>query len=241
MTNAQPNRVKHSRAFSELLENRREVIQLLRAVPDPIEQMRSKQRTALANALCRGSVVLLCSHLEGYIESLVVECVDAINANSLQVGLLPMELRIVQMEQPLRSAHEAQNQRKLEAIRNLFSNYAWLGDDRSVTQVLASEPITRKFSNSSPKEIRKLFSFFGIPDVIGSALALDTGPNIGQVERKVAELVDKRNIIAHNAMALIVTPQQLPEYLRASVRFACYLDIAVGQGVQRLTQQWPWI
>lgn len=233
-----PNR---SKAFLEYRQNRQEVIELVRIAPRVEEQLRSRKSNQLANALYRGSVVLISSHLERYVEALVVEAIDAINAARPHVNSIPPLLRLAQIRQPLRLAHETDNiEKKMSTLRALMSDYSWFWDETQTCDRLRSDALINDFDNPLPNRIRILFSPFGNSDVVGPAIGLDRSDNRRLIEGKVRELVEKRNAIAHTGMTADLTREDVITYLTCSRRLARGIDVIVGKQIQIITGDWPW-
>ncbi len=230
-----------SQAFQEFLEGVREIGELLRAAPSDVEQLRSRKATDLANALYRGSVVLLSSHLERYLESLVVEAIDAINATTPHINSIPEPLRMIQILQPLTNAHETKDiTKKINSLKILVADYAWFWDDTRPCNKLHSEALISSFDNPLPERIRKLFRNLDINDVVGRAVALDNSRYRRLIEEKVRELVEKRNSVAHTGMTTYLTRSDVIDYLICSRRLVRGIDTVVGQEVQKITVTWPW-
>lgn len=229
-----------SQAFAEYLQNRREVVELLRALPPVAEQLRSRQRSELANAICRACVVLHSSHLERYVESLIVEAVDSINSAELPVVSVPEALRMAQVEVPLRAAYEVKDMnKKIGVLRTFVTDLSWFWADGEVCTKLRGEPLISGFDNPLPNRIDKLFEKLGVNSVVGRAVALDSRPDRGLIEAKVREMVEKRNAIAHTGMTTDLTHEDVRVYLRCSRRLVRNMDIIVGQHLQSLTSYWP--
>lgn len=232
---------RFSNSFAGYLLERREVVELLHAVPPDIDQIRSRKKSQLANALYRGSVVLLSSHLERYIESLVVEAIDAINLASPHVDTLPTSLRLIQIDQPLRAISEMKDlNKKTNAIRAFVDALAWCWEENRVCTDLKADSLISGFDNPLPNRINGMFQHLGITDIVGRAVSLDHSLDRHVIQLKVQELVTKRNAIAHTGMTTDLTREDVITYLRCSRRLVRGIDGVVGQQVQRLTSTWPW-
>ena len=230
-----------SNAYKDFLLNRREVLELLHVAPTESEQLRSRKQLALANALFRGSVVLLSSHLEGYCEQVTVEGIDAINVAKPIVDKLPEQLRLAQTKQLLRDAHESTNfKKKIKAIRQFAVDYPGLWDSKLPFVQLTSDPLVRTFANPAPEKITRLFKHFGdTDDVVQIAVRMDKSNHRFIIIAKVAELIEKRNAIAHGTL-INLTRQDINTYQICALKLVCRLDIVVGKQIQKMTGHWPW-
>lgn len=230
----------YSQAYGEFRKNQHEVIELLRASPNDVNQLASPVHRQLANALHRGSVVLLSSHLERYIETLVVESIDAINLARLPATSLPESLLLKSIEPALSTAHEAtKRSKKASLLKELAGDYTWFWDDVTPCK-LSSAALVDDFSNPLPTRINRLFLVFNIDNVVGKAVGLSKDPGRAIVEAKVRELVEKRNSVAHTGMTFDVTRQDVIMYFRCTYRLVRGIDIVVGNSIQSLTRTWPW-
>ncbi|MFN8490443.1 MAG: MAE_28990/MAE_18760 family HEPN-like nuclease [Caldilineaceae bacterium] len=233
--------LNYSKAFFEYRQNRQEIIELLRVVPSIQEQLHSRKSSQLANALYRGSVVLMSSHLERYVEALVVEAIDAINLNKPNVNTIPPSLRMAQIRQPLRHAHEIEDiVAKTNMLRSLVTDYAWFWDSSHPCDKLRGDDLINEFDNPLPKRIRLLFAPFGNSDVVGPAISLDKSDARPLIEIKVRELVEKRNAIAHTGMTADLTREDVITYLSCSRRLVRGIDRIFGKQIQAIIGNWPW-
>ena len=244
----------YSIAFEEYVRNRHEVIELLHAVPSDTEQIHSNKKRELANALYRASVVLLSSHLERYIESLVVEAIDAINFAMPTVDQLPELLRLTQIEQSLRAVHSAVSDprdpdkvldkremiNKVQAFKAFLDDYDYFFNDSQPCTKLNVNILIDRFSNPSPHKIVHLFRQFGFHNVVQRAISRESKPDKANIEGMVNELIEKRNAIAHTGMTTNLTRENIIVYLRYSRRLVRGIDTIVGQEVEKIVGKWPW-
>ncbi|MBX7259694.1 MAG: hypothetical protein K1Y02_25280 [Candidatus Hydrogenedentes bacterium] len=195
----------------------------------------------MANALYRGSVVLLSSHLERYVESLIVEAVDAINSVNPAVSSLPEALRMAQIEQSLRVAFETKNvATRIGALKSIVQDMSWFWEDTGTCNRLRGGPLIDGFDNPLPRRINRLFESIGVGGVVGRAVGLDGSTDRGIIEVKVEELVQKRNAIAHTGMTTDLTQEDVMFYMRCSRKLVRGIDIIVGGQLQGITLGWPW-
>lgn len=233
--------LRYSKSFIEYLRNQREIVELIRASPTDTDQLKASKKRELANALYRGSVVLLSSHLERYLESLAVEAIDAINSAKLNVKRVPETLRLTQIKHLISKAHEAKDiTKKSDAIRELISNHEWFLDDTKPCERLSGDYLISGFDNPLPKRIQDLFRYFDISDVVGLAVNLDTSEDRPLIELKVKELVEKRNSIAHTGMTTDLTRVDVVIYLRCSRRLVRGIDVIAGRQIETFVGTWPW-
>ncbi len=242
----------HSRAFTEYLNNRQSIIDLLRSAPSSVEQLTSDKKRKLANVVYFSCVVLLSSYLERYVESLTVEAIDAINNANPQLHTIPEPLRVAQVKEVLfelsvifqKDMTKDNVSKMIQGSQSLLSDCGWFLDELQPFGKLKGEPLIgdNRFSNPSPEKIDALFHHLGITSLVGRVIGLETKPDRGAVRDKVKEMVDKRNNIAHTGGTVTVTEQDVVTYLLYSRRLVRGMDFLVGQEIQKITGgAWPWV
>ncbi len=246
------HRESYSSAFKEYLDNRKNILCLLKAVPTDSEQLGSIQKRRLANTIYCSCVVLLTSYLERYIESLVVESIDGINSSNLPLQSIPDSLLVVQVKESL-EALTSKLQKDLTkdnvfqmvlASQQLSITHEWFLKEADVFDKLSGEPLIgeNRFSNPTPAKIDELFRHFGIGNLVGRAIGLEGKPDRGVLPDKTKEMIEKRNNVAHTGGTVVITKQDIRDYLIYSRRLARSIDLIVGQEIQKITGgSWPWV
>jgi hypothetical protein len=241
-----------SNAYLDYLEKRREVIELLRAEFCDLPRMSPPRRRELANAIYHGSVVLLSAHLEGYVESLVLEAIEAINSAHVPIVMINEKLQTGQVKESLdklanmfgKDRTKKNIQDVMLEMQGFLSGNAWLlADDSVPCNTLRAEQLVGgdRFSNPSPKKIDNLFAYFGIQNMVGRAVGQESKPDRGIIEGKVDELIHKRHWIAHAALRVDLTREDVITYLLATRRLVRCIDIVLGQEIEKIVGHWPWI
>ena len=243
--------LSRSKALTEYLNNRQSVIDLLRSAPSNADQFASSKKRKLANVVYYSCVVLLSSYLERYVESLIVEAIDAINNGSPLLQSIPEMLRVAQVKEILydlsttlqKDMTKDNVSQMIQKSQLLLSDCGWFLDDLQPFGKLTGEPLIgeNRFSNPSPEKIDDLFRHLGIISLVGRVISLETKPDRGAVRDKVKEMINKRNNIAHTGGTVTVTEQDVAAYLLYSRRLVRGMDTLVGQEVQKITSGlWPW-
>ena len=243
--------LSRSKALTEYLNNRQSVIDLLRSAPSNADQFASSKKRKLANVVYYSCVVLLSSYLERYVESLIVEAIDAINNGSPLLQSIPEMLRVAQVKEILydlsttlqKDMTKDNVSQMIQKSQLLLSDCGWFLDDLQPFGRLTGEPLIgeNRFSNPSPEKIDDLFRHLGIISLVGRVISLETKPDRGAVRDKVKEMINKRNNIAHTGGTVTVTEQDVAAYLLYSRRLVRGMDTLVGQEVQKITGgSWPW-
>ena len=231
-----------SQAFKDYLQSRREIGVLVLDMPSRKPNILTPRLADLENAICRSCIVLMSSHFERYIEDLVVDFIDALNASPIPVSKLPDSLAIRQIETSIKTIADIKDRgKKLQALQDLDNHHSWFwGDQASVCNTLQGDPLISSFDNPLPNRVRDLFRNFDISDAVGMAISKDTRSNRGVIEALVKELVEKRNAIAHTGMTVSVTKQQVMDYFDSVYRLAFGIDWVVGERIEQLIGHWPW-
>jgi hypothetical protein len=117
--------------------------------PPMTEQNREK-----VSVLNRASIVMLCSHLEGYFEDVILEFVDKLCKSNICMGRIPGKLKVAHIKKDL-----AIHNNREDLVKKLFTNYSKLWDDAQTIKsgYLDGERITSDFANPYPKKVENLF------------------------------------------------------------------------------------
>ncbi|MEW5988565.1 MAG: MAE_28990/MAE_18760 family HEPN-like nuclease [Chloroflexota bacterium] len=244
-----------SKAFAEYLENWESISDFLEVAPPDSEQLLSGKKRKLAIVIYRSCILLLSSYLERYVESLMVEAIDAINYANLFAHQIPERLRIAQVKESLNDLSLTLQKRlqkdmtrdnvtaMLQKSQIVSNDYGWFLDDAQQFNKLSGEPLIgeNRFSNPAPDRIDELFHQLGIDRLTGKVIGLEQGEDRRAIRDKVSEMVEKRNNIAHTGGTITVTEQDVRDYLQYSNRLVRGIDNLVGEEVQRIINgHWPW-
>ncbi len=221
---------RYSRSYSGLIERLAEVESLRRfaaremAINQPLPVHISR-----ANALCRASVVLLSSHVEGYVGDLADLAIERIYNRSLPKSKLGPSFRYHLSKDLIREIKDTAIHNKLEEkVRRLFARDAdvWSLQDVFNTQ-LDGERFRAGFSNPKTEKIEKLFKRFGYAS-IRADLMTALGADFPACDNMVNHVVDQRNKIAHGDQVTAGSPQDLKDMAVLVKTYCRTLDTAVG-------------
>jgi len=188
-------------------------------------------RTTLAqiDALCRGGVVLLSSHIEGYFEDLTGEALDRIHKRRLPKAVLGKPFKYYMSQDLIRAVRNAGSPAtmvtKLEEMLHR-DEHVW-GNSPVFDGPLGLSPFADDFSNPNHKRIKKLMGRFGYRSFesdLSRALAADFVPCRNMVD----QVVDQRNKIAHGDSVTTGTPGDLNDMARLVRQYCRASDRAVG-------------
>lgn len=193
-----------------------------------------------ADAVNRACVVVLSAHLEGFVEDLIDDIIDALNSNGPATRDIPTILLGTHVSDELSTiASMTDPYRQADRIRAMFVTYSplWLSENLSPGN-LRSEAVTATLGNPGAKEIARALGLVGMSAVFVSIQM----PRGADPEKRLNELVGIRNAIAHGGWPSL-TDAQVDSYV-SSVEAICEglhgaAAIHVQQVCQLPTLPWP--
>ncbi|MCL5290717.1 MAG: MAE_28990/MAE_18760 family HEPN-like nuclease [Firmicutes bacterium] len=232
---------KSSNALVNYKLRRKEISALLRTV-SPLD---TSVRTAhLSAPVIRAGIVLLFSHIEGYIEDVVQEAIDKINNSGINVSTLPYNLRVAHCMPTIQEITKITDPEKLdEALKILMqSNYHfWFGDTLPPIK-LETDCLTKNFANPSYEHIDKLFRNLGIRRFFGSLYSLGFKPQkIQAIKSTLDTLASLRHDIAHGNFSTSCSFLDLCRHIVVVNVFCEAVDARLGLHIKSLTGTFPWV
>ena len=189
-------------------------------------------------AVNRAAVVLLCAHLEGFLEELIGELVDHLNSSTPRTENVPLLLRAAHVTSDIDAiAAMTDAGARAERIESLFQDHRDLWLAGTLIFQLRVEKLTAGMSNPGAREISRLFLLAGVEDVFSEVTLTDgSDPN-----KRINELVRVRNSIAHGEDTK-VTDDQVDRYLDAVECLGRCLDSVIARHLQTITESatLPW-
>jgi RiboL-PSP-HEPN len=206
---------------------------------DPLRRGNSAE-VATGNAVNRACIVLLCAHLEGFLEDLAIEVIDALVDRHVNINNLPLLFRAVHAEEHLRQIEMIRDRNsRAPKIEHMFKNELPLWSDGHALEatMVRHRTVCAELSNPGSREIRHFLQLLGV-DIERYLM------DIGQMDLldKVNGLVARRNSIAHGEVNASATLNDVDQYLSLVENLGRRVDEAAGLAVMRignLTSQ-PW-
>lgn len=168
--------------------------------------------TAQINALCRGGVVLLSSHVEAYVKELGEILITAFTSNAIDRQDIDRRVFYHISKTHFDSIRDAADPAKVASAMFEFlatqQDY-WNGNGPFTQQIDASS-FNRGFSNPSFKKIRTYFNRFGFEEYSGQLKAKLRSQYLPYTNM-VNHLVEVRNKIAHGDLSATKTPREVDE------------------------------
>ena len=177
------------------------------------------------NALSRGSIVLLSSHLEAYVKELGELALDSLTANNIpRRGLADgffYHLSKDLIDEIMDSSEPEKISGKIFDF--LARDHALWSKSGSFPTQVTSERFNKGFSNPSYKKIKAYFNRFGYSDFQRDLSATLRGEYL-TVVNMIDHLVHVRNKIAHGDPAATKTPHEVSDMANLVRRFCQVTD-----------------
>jgi hypothetical protein len=177
------------------------------------------------SALCRGSVVLLSSHVEAFIKELGEIALDSLYSRAVgRTNLAPQFFYHISKSQISEIKNTADQEKIAEKIFEFFaSEHPYWSKTGSFPTPIPTDRFNKGFSNPAYKKISAYFNRFGYTDYksdLGKRLAGDYQPVINMVDH----LVDTRNKIAHGDPEATKTPSEVKDMMGLVQKFCSNTD-----------------
>ena len=215
---------RYTQAYSSLSGRLNEVRTLCRLASqteadDPI------RRSGEINALMRGAVVLLSSHIEAFIKELGEVAISSLYAKSVPRDRLPSRFYYHISKGELTAIRSSREPDKVaEKVFEFLDSHhvAYWSRTGSFPRAISAEEFSRGFSNPKVRPICKYFGRFGYTE-----FRRDLGRTLGATYQitvnAIDHIVDTRNAIAHGER-VSKTPIEVRELLGSARSFCRSTD-----------------
>ncbi|MCH8137200.1 MAG: hypothetical protein IIB77_14590 [Proteobacteria bacterium] len=219
----------YSTAYSSLIIRLEEIEAVLSLARATAKAPPVRRNLVLVHALCRGGVVLLCSHIEGYIEDLGILAIDRIASKKLPKHVLSEDFRYFLSRDLIAGIKDSTHPPTVASkVRAFFTRDAHIWDNSSdYSSPLPATAFVGNFSNPRPEQIRRFFSRFGYTQ-FERDLAHRLTHDFRACRNMVDQVVEQRNKIAHGDSITTGTPQDLADMLRLVKSYCRVTDQVVG-------------
>lgn len=185
-----------------------------------------------SSAINRACLVLLCAHLEGYLEDVAVSALDVVGGHGIRVDALPLLLRALHAEEHLKSIEGVQDvHARAPRIMKMFKDESplWATGQVLTTSMLRPRTVCAEMSNPGSREVRQFLELIGVKidehlTAAGKTVLLD----------RVNGLVARRNAIAHGDIGSSATSQDVDTYIQLINDLASEIDQAVSKALQSM-------
>ena len=221
--------VRYTRAYSRFVDRLPEVEMLCRLARQQLRSEGPLRGARMANPLCRAGVVLLSSHIEGYVEDLSDIILHRVYESRTPKQALAPRFLYYFSKDLIDEINDTRDPDKISVkMRDLFERDKDIWSSNSEFQEeLLSERFASGFSTPKFNEIRRFVARFGYGDYrqdMGRHLEAKFRPCINMVDN----VVDQRNKIAHGDAIATATPSDLASMLHLVRLFCRSTDVVVG-------------
>ncbi len=197
-------------------------------VPPDAKYQIQKENSARDEALLRGALVLLCSHLEGFFEDLISDLVTAYDVLAQQTCLIPEELRAWQVLSPAAKWDVKDPAKRWLLVQGCASHPLINANGSKSIGDMDPALHTSDFSNPGTGEIATLFKNVGIKDVWISFHAKEPD---SVFKNSIDAVVNRRNQIAHGQADATLTLSDAQAYVERAERVAIIFDELVSEAI----------
>jgi hypothetical protein len=212
-------------------DERIEEIKILQSmIPEPRLGATATDRN-LENAIHRASLVMLCSHVQGYIEDLVEEFLGDLRSNRVVSCNIPPELKVALCKRDLLNLNNEDRNVLMERIPEFIRQYEILWcSTKEVEPENFPEIIGRdwQIGNPWPSMVETHLKRIGIKKFWNET------NNILQGD--LLSLVDKRNLIAHGHFEATATNADIQRYIESMIELVVLLDSTIEDHLCRIVE-----
>ena len=189
----------------------------------------TKSNLELRNSLCRGGIVLLCSHIEGYVEDLISLALNRLATSQVQKNTFPPVLKFHLSRDLIVDINSSTDPETIASkVEAFVSRDAHIWDSSLYFSApLHIDNFVGRFATPTHSNISAFFRRFGY-DTFPGELAAELKANFPACTNMVDQVVHQRNKIAHGDIFAYGTPADL-KLMGSFVRLYCrYTDLVVG-------------
>ena len=215
---------RYTTAYLQLLSRKAEV-DLLLQMAKGLERSDPIKEASKINALCRGAIVLLCSHLEGYVKALGELTLSRIHEAGVCRSTLSKKISYYASRDLLTEIRNlADTDSVVPKVQAFVRRDLELWKDSGPhPDPISEERFNRTFASPSFKKISSYVGRFGYTDFkheLAKTLKGDCQVCINQIDH----LVDIRNKIAHGDKTVSKTPRDILDILPVFMMFCRTMD-----------------
>ncbi len=218
-----------SAALSKFSERLKEVELLLNLCSTP-ESPAEEQKAAAPkdNAVLRATLVLLCSHIEGFFEDLIGEALFAYGKVANDIDQIPREIVSRQVIGSPERWDNCDMVKRWQIFDECVRHPLVIKDKGKIPSSIDPELHTKGFANPGTGEIDSLFKTIGFLNVWDSFAKIESNRVI---KNCVDAIVNRRNQIAHGQMDSTVTRSDVESYMKNVRRLVEVMDCVVEQEI----------
>jgi len=217
---------RYTSAYSSFVSRLPEV-EMLRSAAGQKEKKDAVNLRHEINALCRGSLVLLCGHVEAYIKELGEIALDRLHSNSVPRRTISPRIYYHISKDILDELKDTDDPEKITEKIFVFlqRDLPFWSQSGPFPQPISSDRFNKGFSNPAYTKVKAYFARFGYTQY-SHDLATHLKGQYKPVTNMVNHLVHLRNRIAHGDPAATNTPADIRNVV-ALIRTYCRATDAV--------------
>lgn len=216
---------RYTAAYSEFVIRTGEVLLLVRRARKLERSAQAFERGDEINALCRGAIVLLSSHVEAYVKELAECFLDAIHVKQVNRSKLHDRFFYYASKEWVNKLRDSTEPESVttEVFRFLDGESELWERDGPLPKAVDSDAFCKGFSNPKFEKIKRLlgrFGYDGLRHHINVTHQADAVLLISHIE----QIVDTRNAIAHGESSATRTPTEVRTLINSSKEFCRTVD-----------------
>ncbi|MDE0000650.1 MAG: MAE_28990/MAE_18760 family HEPN-like nuclease [Rhodospirillaceae bacterium] len=221
---------RYTQAYSRFVKRLPEVETLHKLANQHMRAVGPLKGMEVINPLCRAGVVLLSSHIEGYVEDLAEVILQKIVEKGAPKRTFSGRFLFYFSKDILSEIGETKHPDKIsEKVKRLFDRDLdiWSSNEK-FNEELVVDRFIASFSVPRFVQIRSFFARFGYNDYKGD-LGRHLNASYPACVRMVDNVVDQRNKIAHGDFVTTTTPSDLADMLELVRLFCRSTDEVAGR------------
>ncbi len=172
-------------------------------------------------SLSRAALLLLCSHVENFFESLIVDVLTFHETNQTLMSQLPRRLKVTQILKSSELLDKPYPGDKWELMDKIRGS-KFIDDNKKCTSGdFDSELHTKGFGSPGSKKIDDIFKGVGVENVWKSDVQSE---GVKQLKRSIDAFVARRNGIAHGSSADKPTPLDIKGFVKDICKLVRYFN-----------------
>jgi hypothetical protein len=169
---------------------------------------RNSRDRQVNESLSRSVILLLCSHVENFLESLVRDILKFHESSETLSGDLPNNLKVKQILQSSDTLDLSYSGDKWRMIKRIHGHPLSSNDTKCTFGVFDVDIQIKGFASPSPNNIKSLFNDVGLEEIWNKIRVKDDAERI---RRNLNVFIERRNNIAHGSSSDRPTPSDIRE------------------------------
>lgn len=216
---------RYTVAYSEFVGRTGEVLILVRRAGKLERSARAFEQGDEINALCRGAIVLLSSHIEAYIKELAECLLDEIHSRSVDRSVLSDRFYYYASKEWVNKLKDSIEPESISAeVFGFLDTEADLWRRNGpLPRPIDSEKFCKGFANPKFEKIKRFLGRFGY-DALRHHINITHRGDAALLISHLEQIVDTRNAIAHGESSATRTPAEVMTLIKSSKKFCRTVD-----------------